>query len=64
MTALVIVEHESGQLKASTLNEVTAAQKLGGPVHLLVAGHEVAALAQSAAKIAGVEQVRVVDARL
>ena len=62
MTALVIVEHESGQLKASTLNAVTAAQKLGGPVHLLVAGHEVAALTQSAAKIAGVEKVRVVDA--
>jgi len=62
MTALVIVEHEGGQLKASTLNAVTAAQKLGGPVHLLVAGHEVAALAQSAAKIAGIEKVRVADA--
>jgi len=62
MTALIIVEHEGGQLKASTLNAVTAAQKLGGPVHLLVAGHEVAALAQSAAKIAGIEKVRVADA--
>jgi len=62
MTALIIVEHEGGQLKASTLNAVTAAQKLGGPVHLLVAGNEVAALAQSAAKIAGIEKVRVADA--
>jgi electron transfer flavoprotein alpha subunit len=62
MTALIIVEHEGGQLKASTLNAVTAAQKLGGAVHLLVAGHEVAALAQSAAKIAGIEKVRVADA--
>ena len=62
MTALIIVEHEGGQLKASTLNAVTAAQKLGGSVHLLVAGHEVAALAQSAAKIAGIDKVRVTDA--
>src|SRR5690349_4983718 len=62
MTSLVIVEHESGQLKASTLNAVTAAHKIGGPVHLLVAGNDVGVLAQSAAKIAGVEQVRVADA--
>jgi electron transfer flavoprotein alpha subunit len=62
MTALVIVEHEGGQLKASTLNTVTAAQKVGGPVHLLIAGHEVAGLAQTAAKIPGIEKVRVVDA--
>jgi electron transfer flavoprotein alpha subunit len=62
MTALIIVEHEGGQLKASTLNAVTAAQKLGGSVHLLVAGHEVGALAQSAAKITGIEKVRVADA--
>jgi electron transfer flavoprotein alpha subunit len=62
MTALVIVEHEGDQLKAATLNAVTAAQKIGAPVHLLVAGHQCAALAQTAAKIAGVEKVRVVDA--
>jgi electron transfer flavoprotein alpha subunit len=62
MTSLVIVEHEGDQLKASTLNAVTAAQKIGGPVHLLVAGHQCAALAQTVAKIAGVEKVRVADA--
>jgi len=62
MTSLVIVEHEGDQLKASTLNAVTAAQKIGGPVHLLVAGHQCAALAKTVAKIAGVEKVRVADA--
>jgi electron transfer flavoprotein alpha subunit len=62
MTALVIVEHEGGQLKTSTLNTITAAQKIGGPVHLLIAGHEVAGLAQAAAKIPGIDKVRVVDA--
>ena len=62
MTTLVIVEHEGDKLKQSTLNAVTAAQKIGGPVHLLVAGHQCGALAQTAAKIAGVEKVRVADA--
>jgi electron transfer flavoprotein alpha subunit len=62
MTTLVIVEHEAGQLKAATLNAITAAQKIGGPVHLLVAGNQCAALAQTAAKIGGVEKVRVADA--
>ena len=62
MTTLVIVEHEGGQLKAATLNAITAALKIGGPVHLLVAGNQCVALAQTAAKIAGVEKVRVADA--
>jgi len=62
MTTLVIVEHEGDQLKAATLNAITAAQKIGGAVHLLIAGHQCAALAQSAAKIAGIEKVRVADA--
>ena len=62
MTTLVIVEHEAGKVKASTLNTVTAAQKIGGPVHLLVAGHQAAPVAESAAKIAGVEKVRLVEA--
>ena len=62
MTTLVIVEHEAGNVKASTLNTVTAAQKIGGPVHLLVAGHQAAPVAESAAKIAGVEKVRLVEA--
>jgi electron transfer flavoprotein alpha subunit len=62
MTTLVVAEHEGGQLKASTLNTVSAAQKIGGAVHILVAGSGVDAVAQSAAKIAGVEQVRVADA--
>jgi electron transfer flavoprotein alpha subunit len=62
MTTLVIVEHEGDQLKAATLNAITAAQKIGGVVHLLIAGHQCAAIAQAAAKIAGIEKVRVADA--
>ena len=38
MAILVIAEHDNSQIKSGTLNTVTAAQKLGSDVHLLVAG--------------------------
>ena len=60
MKALVLVEHENGQLREATLSAVTAASKLG-EVHLLVAGEGVDAVAQAAAKIAGVGKVHVAD---
>jgi electron transfer flavoprotein alpha subunit len=62
MATLVLAEHDNAQLKGATLNAVSAAVKLGGPVHVLVAGSGCAAVAQAAAKIAGVEKVRVADA--
>ena len=58
--ALVLVEHEGGQVKDATLAAVTAAAKLG-EVHLLVAGEGVGAVAEAAAKIAGVARVHVAD---
>ena len=57
MTILVIAEHDNHSLKAATLNAVTAAQKMGGDVHVLVAGHNAAGVAQAAAAVAGVAQV-------
>jgi electron transfer flavoprotein alpha subunit len=60
MIALVLVEHEGGQLKDATLSAVTAAAKLG-EVHALVAGEGVGAVAEAAAKIAGVAKVHVAD---
>jgi electron transfer flavoprotein alpha subunit len=60
MKTLVWVEHEGGQLKEATLSAVTAASKLG-EVHLLVAGTDVAAVAQQAATIARVGKVHVAD---
>ena len=53
MAILVLVEHEGGALKPATLNTVTAATKIGGEVHVLVAGSGIAAVAASAAKIVG-----------
>jgi electron transfer flavoprotein alpha subunit len=62
MTSLVVAEHDNVALKPSTLNTVTAAAKIGGPVHVLIAGHQCAAAARAAASIPGVEKVKVADA--
>jgi electron transfer flavoprotein alpha subunit len=62
MTILVIAEHDHQQLKAATLNTVSAAQKIGGDIHLLVAGSNCNAAAQQAATLAGVSLVKVADA--
>ncbi|GAA0738607.1 electron transfer flavoprotein subunit alpha/FixB family protein [Sphingomonas japonica] len=60
MKTLVWAEHDNAALKDATLATVTAAGKLG-EVHLLVAGHDCDAVAQAAAKIAGVATVHVAD---
>ena len=39
MAILVIAEHEQGALKIGTRQAVTAAQQLGGDIHLLLAGN-------------------------
>ena len=62
MTNLVIAEHDGASIKAATLNTIAAAQKIGGDVHVLVAGHDAQAAAEAAAKIAGVSKVLLADA--
>jgi electron transfer flavoprotein alpha subunit len=64
MTILVLAEHEGGVLKAATLNTVTAAAKIGGDVHVLVAGSGVTAVAEAASRVAGVAKVLMADAGL
>ena len=46
MTILVIAEHDHQSLKAATLNTVAAARKIGGDIHVLVAGTGCQAAAQ------------------
>ena len=62
MTTLVIAEHDNAALKPATLNTVTAAGKMGGEVHVLVAGHNAAGAAQAAAQVAGVVKALHADA--
>ena len=60
MKTLVWVEHDNASVKDATLAVVTAASQLG-EVHLLVAGEGCAAVADQAAKIAGVAKVLLAD---
>lgn len=62
MTILVIAEHDNVSLKAATLNTVAAAAKIGGEVHVLVAGYNAQGVAEAAAKIDGVSKVLLADA--
>ncbi len=61
MSNLVIVEHDNNEIGAATLHAVTAATEIGGDVDLLVAGENCGAVAEAAAKIAGVSSVKVAD---
>ncbi len=61
MTALVIAEHDKSHLRGGTANAITAAAKMGGEVHVLVAGSGSKAAADDAAKHAGVAKVLHVD---
>ncbi|CFN04907.1 electron transfer flavoprotein subunit alpha [Bordetella pertussis] len=62
MTTLVIAEHDNAQLKGATLNTIAAASRLGGEVHVLVAGSGAQAVAEQAAQAARVSKVLLADA--
>ena len=62
MTTLIIAEHDNAVLKAATLNTIAAATRIGGDIHVLVAGSNCAAVAQAAAAVAGVAKVLHADA--
>jgi len=61
MSILVIAEHDNSSLKQATLNVVAAAKAIGGDIDVLVAGENVGAVAEAAAKAEGVNKVLVAD---
>ncbi|MGO1076761.1 electron transfer flavoprotein subunit alpha/FixB family protein [Inquilinus sp. CA228] len=62
MSILIVADHDNATLKAATLHAVTAAQKIGGDVHILVAGSGARPAADAAAKVAGVAKVLLAEA--
>ncbi len=62
MAILLIAEHDNAQLKAATRNTLTAAAKIGGDIHVLVAGSGCGGVAAAAAQLAGVAKVLLADA--
>lgn len=61
MAILVLAEHDNKELKPATLNAVGAAAKIGGDIHVLVAGSGCGGVADAAAKIGGVSKVLKAD---
>lgn len=61
MTILVFADHDNAVLREGTLNVVTAAAAIDSDVHILVAGKGCGAVAEAAAKVAGVSKVLVAD---
>jgi electron transfer flavoprotein alpha subunit len=62
MSILVVAEHDNKTVKKATLNAVAAAQKIGGDIHVLVAGRGAAEAAKAASQIAGVKKVLLAEA--
>ena len=62
MAVLVLVEHDLGALSPAMARIVAAAETLGGPIDLLVAGQNAVAVAEQAALLGGVARVRTAEA--
>ncbi|MBU2487641.1 MAG: electron transfer flavoprotein subunit alpha/FixB family protein [Alphaproteobacteria bacterium] len=57
MAILIVAEHDHASLSDQTAKAVSAASKIGGDVHVLVAGKNAKAAADAAAKLDGVSKV-------
>ena len=62
MGILVVADHDNAALQPATLNTIAAAAEIGGDIAVLVAGSGSAAVAEEAAKVAGVSRVLHADA--
>ncbi|MFB2566767.1 electron transfer flavoprotein subunit alpha/FixB family protein [Rhizobium sp. IMFF44] len=61
MAILLLADHDNAHLSDQTAKALTAAAKIGGDVHVLVAGAGAQAAAEQAAKLAGVSKVLVAE---
>lgn len=61
MTVLVYAEHDNQELKSATLATITAASQIDSDIHVLVAGSNAQAVADSVAQVAGVNKVLLAD---
>ncbi|MDH0117124.1 electron transfer flavoprotein subunit alpha/FixB family protein [Rhizobium pusense] len=61
MAILLLADHDNASLSDQTAKTLTAAAKIGGDVHILVAGAGARAAAEQAAKLSGVSKVLVAE---
>ena len=57
MSILVLAEHNNTEFSPANLNAISAAKKIGGDIHVLVAGKGSAKVAEAASKVEGVSKV-------
>jgi electron transfer flavoprotein alpha subunit len=62
MAVLLLAEHDNKSLAPATAKALTAAEKFGGEVDILVAGEGAGGVAEAAAKLAGVRKVLLAEA--
>ncbi len=61
MATLLLADIQNARLGEATAKALTAASALGENVHVLVAGHDVTAVAEAAARLSGVDKVLLAD---
>lgn len=61
MAILLLAEHDNATVSEQTAKALTAATKIGGDVHVLVAGSGAKAAADAATKLSGVSKVLLAD---
>ncbi len=61
MTILLVAEHDNRTLSDQTARTVSAAAKIGGEIHVLVAGKDARGVAAEASKLSGVAKVLLAD---
>src|SRR6218665_3489463 len=61
MTILLLADHDNAALSAQPARALPAAVKIGGDVHVLVAGSGIPAVADAASKLSGVSKWLVAD---
>jgi len=62
MATLIIADHDNTNLKSGLPPTVACAQKIGGDIHILIAGSNCSGAAAQAAAVTGVAKVLVADA--
>jgi electron transfer flavoprotein alpha subunit len=63
MSVLLIAEHDNSNLKAFTLNAISAASKIDADVHVLVAGFECESVSKEVASIPLVKKILLCDSQ-
>lgn len=61
MTILLVAEHDNRALSEQTARTLSAAAKIGGDIHVLVAGKDARPAAEEASKLSGVAKVLLAD---